>query len=77
MNRLIYKDYTVTADAVYDESTGTYAPTVHIAWQGADGKDDSYSFTLRERRSTFDDAITVALEEAKTWTDRWLVHVGP
>jgi hypothetical protein len=77
MKRLSYKDYTITPSAIHDESTGKYAPTVHIAWRGADGKDDSYSFTLREQCSTFNDAIAVALEQAKTWADRWLVHIGP
>jgi hypothetical protein len=72
---LFYKEYTITPEAVRDESTGGYAPKVHIAWRATDGSDDSYSFTLRERCSTFNDAIAVALEQAKTWADHWLVHV--
>jgi hypothetical protein len=77
MKKLIYKDYTITPSAIHDERTGKYAPTIHIAWGGPDNKEDSYSFTLRERCSTFDDAIAVALEQAKEWADRWLAHVGP
>ena len=76
MNTFCYKDYTITPGAVRDESTGKYAPKVHIAWRGADGNDDWYSFTLKERCATFNDAIAVALEQAKTWADRWLLHVG-
>ena len=77
MLKLRYKDYTITPGAIRDESTGKYAPQVHIEWRGADGKNDAYSFTLRERCSTFDDAIAVASEQAKTWADHWLTHVGP
>jgi hypothetical protein len=77
MNRLIYKDYTITPGAIRHERTGRYEPTVHIAWRGADGKEDWVSFTLDERCPTFNDAIAVALEQAKTWANRWIVHVGP
>jgi hypothetical protein len=77
MKRLVYRDYTITPGAIYDENTGKYASTVHIAWGGADGTEDWVSFTLDERCTTFSDAIAVALEQAKTWADRWLVHVGP
>ena len=28
MKRLNYRDYTITPGAIYDESTGKYAPTV-------------------------------------------------
>jgi len=77
MKSLVYKDYTITPGAIHDECTGKYAPTVQIQWRGTDGEDESYSFTLRERCSTLNDAIAVALEQAKTWADRWLVHVGP
>jgi hypothetical protein len=75
MRRLHYKDYTITAGAIRDETTGRYAPKVQIAWRGADGKDDSYSFTLREQCSTFRDAIAVAWEQAKTWADHWLMRM--
>jgi hypothetical protein len=55
VDKLFYKDYTITPIAIHDESTGKYAPTVQIEWRGADGKDRSYSFTLRERCATFND----------------------
>ena len=62
MDTLVYKDYTITPAAVRDESTGQYAPKVHIAWRGSDGKDDSYSFTLKERCSTFGSNNTIWLK---------------
>lgn len=77
MDTLFYKDYMLTPGAIRDESTGEYAPTVHIAWRGTDGKRDSRSFTLAERCSTFNEASAVALQKAKEWADRWFVHVGP
>ncbi|MGH7930387.1 MAG: hypothetical protein ACREQV_21660 [Candidatus Binatia bacterium] len=77
MDKLSYKEYTITPGAIHDERTGKYAPTVDIAWRGADRKEDSYSFTLKERCPTFNDAIAVALEHAREWAHRWLPHVGP
>jgi hypothetical protein len=77
MGTLFYKDYALTPGAIRDETTGKYAPTVHIAWRGSDGKRDSRSFTLADRCSTFHDASAVALEQAKTWADRWLAPSEP
>jgi hypothetical protein len=72
MKKSFCKDYTITPGAMQDEDTGKYAPTVRIAWRGADWKEDSYSFTLKERCRTFNDAIALALEQGKEWADRWL-----
>jgi hypothetical protein len=77
MRKLRYKDYTITPGAIRDESTGNYAPTVQIEWREGNGNDESYSFTLKERFPTFNDAIAVAFEQARTWADYWLVYVGP
>lgn len=77
MGTLFYKDYAVTPGAVLDESTGKYAPTVHLAWRGADGKRDSHSFTLAERCSTSNDANARALDQKKAWADRWLTPSEP
>jgi hypothetical protein len=77
MGTLFYKDYAITPGALRDESTGKYAPTVHIAWRGADGKRDKHSFTLAERCATFNDANAVAFEQAKAWADRWLTPSEP
>lgn len=59
MSTSFYNDYSWRSP---DEISGTYAPTVHIAWRGADGKRNSNSFTRAER----------CLEKAKAWPDRWL-----
>jgi hypothetical protein len=77
MKPLRYKDYTITPGAIHDERSGQYAPTVCIAWGGPDPNEQMYSFTLKERRPTFSEALAVALEQAQEWADRWLVHVGP
>jgi hypothetical protein len=77
VKRLHHKDYTVTPGAKYEERTGQYAPTVHIAWPAVNGTHHWISFTSKERCPTFHAAIAVALEEAKKWADRCLVHVGP
>jgi hypothetical protein len=77
MKPLRYRDYRITPGAIHDEDTGQYAPTVRIAWGGADPNEECYSFTLKERCPTFSDALAVALEQAKEWADRWLVYVGP
>ena len=77
MGTLFYKNYAITPGALRDETTGKYAPTVHIAWRGADGKRDMNSFTLSQRCSTFHDASAVALEQAKAWADRWLTPSEP
>ena len=77
MKTLSYRDYTITPGAIRDERTGKYEPTVHIAWRGADGTEDWVSFTLDERCTTSNDAIAVALEQAKTWADRWIAPVKP
>ena len=76
MKKLSYKDYTITPAAIHEESIGKYMPAVQIQWRGSDGNDDSYSFTLRERCSTFNEAIAIAVEQAKAWADHWLVYVG-
>ena len=77
MGTLFYKDYALIPGAVRDETTGKYAPTVHIAWRRTDGKRDSRSFTLVDRCATFNDASAVALEHAKEWADRWLAPSEP
>ena len=77
MSTLFYKDYAITPGALLDESTGKYAPTVHLAWREADGKRDSRSFTLADRCSTFNEASAKALEQAKAWADRWLTPSEP
>lgn len=69
MSTSFYNDYSWRRP---DEISGRYAPTVHIAWHGADGKRDSNSFTLAERCSTINDANAIALEKAKASPDRWL-----
>jgi hypothetical protein len=77
MEKLFYKDYTITPGAIHDEGTGKYAPTVRIEWRGADTQEDSYSITLKERCASFTDALAIAFEQAKHWAERWLIHVGP
>jgi hypothetical protein len=77
MGTLFYRDYALTPGAIRDETTGKYAPTVHIAWRRIDGKRDSRSFTLTERCETFNEASAVASEQAKAWGDRWLTPSEP
>ncbi len=74
MSMLFYKDYAITSGAIRDEETGRYAPTVHITWRRPDGKRAMHSFTLGERCLTFNDATTVAEQQAKIWADRWLTQ---
>jgi hypothetical protein len=68
MNTLSYKDYAIIAAAKRDETTGTYKPLVHIAWQTLGGR-RKLSFSLPERCATFQEASALALGAAKNWTD--------
>jgi hypothetical protein len=77
MGTLFYKDYAITPGAIRDDTTGKYAPTVHLMWRRADGKRETNSFTLPERCDTFSDANVMALEKAKAWADRWLTPSEP
>jgi hypothetical protein len=74
---LFYKNYALTPGAIRDEESGNYAPTVHIAWRGRDGKRDARSFTLTDRCSTFHAASRVASAHAKAWAERWLTPSEP
>jgi hypothetical protein len=76
MDKLFYRDYTITPGAIRDERTGKHLPTIHMAWHEANGKQGSRSFTLEERCPTFNDAIAVAVEQAKAWAERWLTPLG-
>jgi hypothetical protein len=77
MNTLVYKDHTIVAEAIRDNDSGTYKPIVLIAWYGPDGRRSTKFLTLADRCSTFDDAKSIALKNAKAWVDRWNYHVGP
>jgi len=70
MTTLVYKDHFIVAESIRDNASGTYKPIVLIAWYASDGKRSTKFLTLaNDRCASFDDANSIALENAKAWVD--------
>ena len=77
MAELLYKSFTIIAQASYSEPTQKWIPTASISWTNDAGiRETKLLRDLLERAPTESSAIDFALAVAKTWVDLRLKDQG-
>jgi hypothetical protein len=72
---LTYKGHTIVAGAAPSHTAPNFIPLAYIAWKFRADRSRSYAMVSDERYSTFEEASTAALSDAKAWVDRHFQHL--